>query len=59
MTVAGDAEELGGLTSIETDPISVNGASENVAADAALAMPDGVVPVEAGDGDGDRSPSDR
>lgn len=48
VTVAGDAEELGGLTSIETDPISVNGASENLTTEAALAMPDGVVPVDAG-----------
>jgi YbbR domain-containing protein len=47
VTVAGDAEELGSLTSIETQPVSVNGASETVEDDPALVMPDGVVPVEA------------
>jgi YbbR domain-containing protein len=46
VTVAGDAEELGGLTSIETSPVSVNGASEDVTAQPALTMPDGVVPVD-------------
>ena len=46
VTLAGDAEELGGLTSIETSPVSVNGASEDVTAEPTLTMPDGVVPVD-------------
>jgi YbbR domain-containing protein len=46
VTVAGDAEELGGLTSIETSPVSVNGAGEDVIAEPTLTMPDGVVPVD-------------
>ena len=47
VTVAGDAEELGGLTSLETDPLSVNGASEDVSAEVGLVTPEGVVPVDA------------
>jgi YbbR domain-containing protein len=46
VTVAGDAEELGGLTSLETGPLSVNGATEDVEATVGLVTPQGVVPVD-------------
>jgi YbbR domain-containing protein len=46
VTVAGDAEQLGSLTSIATDPVSVDGVIANVTAEPGLAMPAGVVPVE-------------
>jgi YbbR domain-containing protein len=48
VTVAGDAEQLAGLVSVETVPVSVSGASEDVEEDAALALPAGVVPVDVG-----------
>jgi YbbR domain-containing protein len=46
VTVAGDAEELGGLTSLETGPLSVNGATEDIEATVGLVTPQGVVPVD-------------
>lgn len=48
VTVAGDAEQLAGLLSVQTDPVSVGGASEDIEQDVDLALPAGVVPVDSG-----------
>ncbi len=46
VTVAGDPEELGSLTRIETAPVSVNGISQDLTARPELVLPTGVVLVE-------------
>jgi YbbR domain-containing protein len=45
VTVAGDANAIGALSTIATNPISVAGATQDVAAAATLALPDGVTVV--------------
>jgi YbbR domain-containing protein len=47
VTVNGDAERLAALDSIETEPVSVSGASKTVEATVGLAPPDGVAPIDA------------
>lgn len=47
VTVKGDAERLAALDSIETEPVSVSGASKTVEATVGLAPPDGVAPIDA------------
>jgi YbbR domain-containing protein len=47
VTVKGDAERLAALESIETEPVSVSGASKTVEATVGLAPPDGVAPIDA------------
>jgi YbbR domain-containing protein len=46
VTISGDAEVLADLPAIETEPISLNGASATVTTDAPLAMPSGTEPVD-------------
>lgn len=48
VTVEGDADQLAVLTSLETRPVSVAGASSDVRLTVALAVPTGVVPLGAG-----------
>jgi YbbR domain-containing protein len=45
VTVEGDADQLVGLASADTEPISISGATADVVKDAALALPPGVLPV--------------
>ncbi len=47
VTVEGDADELAALTSIDTAPISVNGFSSSETVEATLAVPIGVVALDA------------
>lgn len=47
VTVNGDAERLAALESIETQPVSVSGASETVEATVALDPPEAVAPLDA------------
>ncbi|MFI5045336.1 MAG: YbbR-like domain-containing protein, partial [Acidimicrobiales bacterium] len=47
VTVEGDAERLAALETIDTDPVSVSGASATVEKTVALAPPDGVSPLDA------------
>ncbi|MGZ8528909.1 MAG: CdaR family protein, partial [Candidatus Limnocylindrales bacterium] len=47
VTVEGGAERLAALESIETEPISVSGASKTVAETVELAIPDDIAPVGA------------
>jgi YbbR domain-containing protein len=42
VTVEGDADALGGLTSIDTRPISIAGASQDVVTEVGLVVPEGV-----------------
>ena len=48
VTVEGDADQLAELTSMETQHVSVAGASSDVQVTVALAVPTGVVPLGAG-----------
>jgi YbbR domain-containing protein len=43
LTVEADADQLNGLTSVDTAPISVSGATGNVSTTVALALPTGVL----------------
>jgi YbbR domain-containing protein len=45
VTVEGDADQLSGLASADTEPISISGATQNVVKDAALGLPAGVLPI--------------
>lgn len=45
VSVEGDADQLVGLLSADTESISVSGATQDVVKDAALALPAGVLPV--------------
>jgi YbbR domain-containing protein len=45
ITVEGDADQLSGLTSIDTTPISLNGATADVTTTVGLALPTGVLPI--------------
>jgi YbbR domain-containing protein len=45
VTVEGNADQLVGLASADTEPISISGATQDVTKDAALALPQGVLPV--------------
>ena len=45
ITVEGDADEIIPLTSADTEPISISGATQDVVKDAALALPPGVLPL--------------
>jgi YbbR domain-containing protein len=45
LTVEGDADQLAGLTSVDTAPISIGGATGNVSTTVGLALPTGVLPV--------------
>jgi YbbR domain-containing protein len=45
VTVEGDADQLAGLTSVDTAPISTNGATSDITADLGLALPTGVLPI--------------
>lgn len=47
VTVEGDAEQLATLARIDTAPVSTNGASADLTVDVELAVPVGVVPVDA------------
>lgn len=47
VTVAGDAEQLAELASVDTTPVSTNGASADFTVEVDLAVPVGVVPVDA------------
>jgi YbbR domain-containing protein len=47
VTVEGDADQLSGLTSVDTVPISTNGATSDVTSSVALALPTGVLPIDA------------
>lgn len=47
VTVEGDAEQLADLARVDTVPVSTNGASADFEVDVALAVPVGVVPVDA------------
>jgi YbbR domain-containing protein len=49
VTVEGDADQLAELVAVETEPVSVNGASDQQRRTVALTLPDGVVAL--GDGD--------
>ena len=58
VTVEGDADQLSTLVSVNTMPVSINGASSTLTTDADLDLPTGVVPI--GDtGYRSRSPSAR
>lgn len=48
VTVEGDADQLAELVGLETEPVSVNGASSQERRTVALVMPDGVVPLDVG-----------
>ena len=45
VTVEGDADQLAELTKLDTQPVSVAGASSDVSTDVPLAVPTGVVPL--------------
>jgi YbbR domain-containing protein len=45
LTVEGDADQLAGLSSIDTAPISLAGATSNVSTSVGLALPAGVLPI--------------
>jgi YbbR domain-containing protein len=45
LTVEGDADQLAGLTSVDTAPIAVAGATSNVSTSVGLALPAGVLPI--------------
>jgi len=45
VTVEGDADQLAQLTKLDTDPVSVAGASSDVTSVVSLSMPTGVVPL--------------
>jgi YbbR domain-containing protein len=47
VTVEGDAEQLATLTRVDTEPVSTNGASADFEVDVELAVPAGIVPVDA------------
>jgi YbbR domain-containing protein len=47
VSVEGDADELAGLRSVTTAPISLNGATSNLSTTVALALPQGVLAVDA------------
>jgi len=47
VTVAGDAEQLAALARVDTTPVSTNGASADFTVEVDLAVPVGVVPVDA------------
>jgi YbbR domain-containing protein len=47
ITVEGDADQLAGLTSVDTAPIAVAGATSNVSTTVGLALPTGVLPIGA------------
>ena len=47
VTVAGDAEQLATLARVDTTPVSTNGASADFTVEVDLAVPVGVVPVDA------------
>lgn len=47
VTVAGDAEQLAALARVDTTPVSTNGASSDLTVEVDLAVPVGVVPVDA------------
>lgn len=48
VTVAGDAEQLAALARVDTTPVSTNGALADFTVEVDLAVPVGVVPVDAG-----------
>ena len=48
VTVQGDGEQLATLVSADTAPVPVSGATRDVTAQVALALPTGVTPVDAG-----------
>jgi YbbR domain-containing protein len=45
MTVEGDADQLAGLSSVDTAPVSVSGATANVSSSVGLDLPTGVLPL--------------
>jgi YbbR domain-containing protein len=45
LTVEGDADQLAGLSSVDTAPISVSGATGSVSTSVGLALPSGVLPI--------------
>ena len=45
VTVEADADKLAALTSVDTEPISTNGATSDITASLALALPAGVLPI--------------
>jgi YbbR domain-containing protein len=45
LTVEGDADQLAGLSSVDTVPISVSGATGNISTSVGLALPTGVLPI--------------
>jgi YbbR domain-containing protein len=47
LTVEGDADQLAGLSTIDTAPISLAGATSNVSTTVGLALPAGVLPIGA------------
>jgi YbbR domain-containing protein len=47
ITVEGDADQLAGLTAVDTAPISTNGATVDVSTNVALSLPTGVLPIGA------------
>lgn len=47
VTVAGDAQQLAALAQVDTSPVSTNGASADFTVEVDLAVPVGVVPVDA------------
>jgi YbbR domain-containing protein len=48
VTVAGDIDQLSALTRADTEPLSVNGTTRDIVRQLSLALPTGVVPVDAG-----------
>ncbi|HEY0444038.1 MAG TPA: CdaR family protein [Candidatus Limnocylindrales bacterium] len=48
VTVAGDIDQLSSLTRADTEPLSVNGTTRDIVRQLSLALPTGVVPVDAG-----------
>jgi YbbR domain-containing protein len=45
LTVEGDADQLAGLSSVDTAPVSVSGATGNVSTSVGLSLPAGVLPI--------------
>jgi YbbR domain-containing protein len=45
ITVEGDADQLAGLTRVDTAPIAVTGATSNISTTVGLALPTGVLPI--------------
>jgi YbbR domain-containing protein len=45
LTVEGDADQLAGLSSVDTAPISISGATGNISTSVGLALPTGVLPI--------------